>query len=60
VVANEYANKFFLMVDAARLHRSNGSLVRVMAPVPRSGGSADAAATQFIRTLFPHLDGFLP
>ena len=64
VVANEYANKFWLMVDAARLHRSNGALVRVIAAAGRStGGSlaaADTAATNFTRTLFPHLAAYLP
>jgi len=63
VVANEYANKFWLMFDAARLHRSNGALVRVMAPVARNGGNdavADRAAAEFIRVVFPHLDGYLP
>ena len=32
VVANEYANKLWLMFGAARLHRTNGSLVRLIAP----------------------------
>lgn len=64
VVANEYANKFWLMVDAARLHRSNGALVRVIAPAARSAGGslavADAAAAEFARALFPHLPAYLP
>jgi EpsI family protein len=64
VVANEYANKFWLMVDAARLHRSNGALVRVIASAGRSpAGSvaaADAAASNFARALFPHLTAYLP
>jgi EpsI family protein len=64
VVANEYANKFWLMVDAARLHRSNGALVRVIASAGRStGGSlaaADTAATSFAGTLFPQLGAYLP
>ena len=62
VVANEYANKFWLMVDAARLHRTNGALVRVMSPVPRSvgTGAAEGAALDFTRTVFPHLAAHLP
>ena len=64
VVANEYANKLWLMLDAARLHRSDGALVRVVAPVLRSpGGSlgaADAAAADFTRTIFPSLPAYLP
>jgi len=64
VVANEYANKFWLMVDAARLHRSDGALVRVVAPVTRSASgslaAADAATAEFTRTMFPLLPRFLP
>ena len=44
VIANEYANKFWLVVDSARLHRSNGSLVRVLAPVARAASAPVAAA----------------
>jgi EpsI family protein len=63
VIANEYANKLWLMVDAARLHRTNGSLVRVVAPVAAANGGvagADAAATDFARTLYPALSSYLP
>lgn len=64
VVANEYANKFWLMVDAARLHRSDGALVRVVAPVTHSAhgslAGADAAAAEFTREIFPRLSRFLP
>ena len=40
VVANEYANKAFLMLDAARLHRTNGGLVRLIAPIGLDGRGA--------------------
>jgi len=64
VVANEYANKFWLMFDAARLRRSDGALVRVVAPVMRSANgslvAAETAAARFTRDLFPHLPRFLP
>ena len=64
IVANEYANKFWLMFDAARLHRSDGALVRVVAPVTRtpnaSLAAADDAAAEFTRAVFPRLSRFLP
>ena len=64
VIANEYANKFWLMLDAARLHRSDGALVRVVAPVLRSANgslaAADAAAAGFTQAMFPRLPRFLP
>jgi EpsI family protein len=64
VIANEYANKFWLLIDSAWLHRSNGSLVRVLAPV--AGGAsasvdaADRAAADFTRALYPRLAAYLP
>jgi len=64
VVANEYANKFWLMVDQARLHRSNGSLVRLVAPVrgldDAALASASASADQFARLIYPRLTTYLP
>jgi EpsI family protein len=63
VVANEYANKFWLMIDQARLQRSNGSLVRIVAPVPGTSDaalvSASAAARHFARDLYPRLSPYL-
>ena len=63
VIADEYANRLWLMFDAAVRHRSNGALVRVAAPVRSAVGAmttADAAAADFTRTLFPHLSRSLP
>lgn len=62
IVASEFANKFWLIADAARLHRSNGALVRVMAPIAHGAGSdaAEASAAAFVRQLFPHLASYLP
>jgi EpsI family protein len=60
VVANEYANKALLMLDAARLHRTNGGLVRIIAPVVVSTSDATREATAFATALLPHLDHYLP
>lgn len=62
VVASEYANKFWLIADAARLHRSNGAVVRVMAAIAHGDGTdaAEASAAAFVRQLFPHLASYLP
>ena len=63
MVANEYANKLWLMIDAARLHLTNGSLVRIVVPVrAATGGSvgADGAALDFARSLYPQLPAYLP
>jgi len=53
VVANQYANKLWLMVDAARLRRTNGSLVRIIAP-------RESAAVDFARVVYPRLPEYLP
>jgi EpsI family protein len=64
VIANEYANKLWLMLDQARLHRSNGALVRIVAPVAGQDEaalrSASASAEQFARALYPRLSPYLP
>jgi EpsI family protein len=64
VVANEYANKLWLMLDQATLHRSSGALVRIVAPVPGADdgalASASASADQFARAFYPRLSPHLP
>ena len=60
VVANEYANKALLMLDAARLNRTNGGLVRVIAPVVTTTDAAAEELTAFVGALFPHLEKHLP
>jgi len=60
VIANEYANKAFLMLDAAQLHRTNGGLVRLIAPIESTADEARAKLAQFATLLFPYLDRHLP
>jgi EpsI family protein len=64
VVANEYVNKFWLMLDQGRLHRSNGALVRLVVPVTGTDAaalaSASASADQFARAMYPRLSPYLP
>jgi EpsI family protein len=64
VVASEYWSKFYLVTDAVRMNRSDGAVVRVIAPVP--GGVANAedgvqrVAVRFVHDLLPVLSRFLP
>lgn len=63
VIASEYWGKFFLIKDAVRLNRTDGSLVRVIVPI--AGGdagtpAAEETAVRFVKTLFPVLSGYLP
>ncbi|HMC78209.1 MAG TPA: EpsI family protein [Vicinamibacterales bacterium] len=64
VVANEYVNKFWLMLDQGTLHRSNGALVRVVVPVNGTDAgalaSASASADEFTRAIYPRLSPYLP
>lgn len=61
IVAGEYTNKALLMLDAARLGRSHGGLVRLIAPVtPAGADEATAGLTAFANTLLPHLWRHLP
>lgn len=60
VVANEYRNKALLMLDAARLHRTNGGLVRMIAPIGDNADEARATLSAFAVALFPYLDRHLP
>ena len=55
-VASEYESRAYLVLDALRLHRTDGAIVRVIAPM-----RADApAAADFVRTLYPVITTYLP
>jgi len=64
IVASEYWSKFFLIHDAIRDNRTDGALVRVIAPIPVGaedhGAGAQQLAEQFVRVLFPALPSYLP
>jgi EpsI family protein len=60
VVANEFANKAYLMWDAAVLRRTNGGLVRVISPMPRTGGNTVQDAIAFATAIVPSLDRLMP
>ena len=63
VVASEYFNKFFLVADAIRIHRTDAALVRVIVHIPDDrGGEAEAEGegVRFVKSLFPILGAFVP
>jgi EpsI family protein len=60
LVASELANKAWLMLDAARLRRTDGGLVRVITPVPSTPDAAFGTLRTFSIALFPHLSSRLP
>jgi EpsI family protein len=60
VVANEFTNKAYLMWDAAVLRRTNGGLVRVISPLPRTGGNVVQDSIAFATAIIPRLDRLMP
>jgi EpsI family protein len=59
-IASEYANRWWLMLDAARLHRTDGGLVRILAPVVGNPSRAAHDAADFAALLLPELPKYLP
>jgi EpsI family protein len=64
IVASEYWSKIYLVTDAVRLNRTDGALVRIIAPAtdesPEAIVKADRVALRFANALLPELDVFLP
>ncbi|MGD0670124.1 MAG: exosortase C-terminal domain/associated protein EpsI [Bryobacteraceae bacterium] len=60
VVAGEWAAKLWLLFDAARDHRTDTALVRVVVPVVQQGDGAAVAAAGFTRSVYPFLRKCLP
>jgi EpsI family protein len=64
VVASEYWGKIYTVVDAVRLNRSDGALVRLVVPIasatPEAQAKAEASAVAFAQALFPQLGRYLP
>jgi len=60
IIAGEYANKAWLMLDAARYGRSDGGLVRIIGPVVTTPEDALAVTSSFAAAIMPRLSGYLP
>jgi EpsI family protein len=63
VVANEYWGRLYTIRDSMALGRTDGALVRVIAPVGKADGAdeqARATALDFARKLAPTLPAYIP
>lgn len=62
LVASEYLVKFFLFVDALTMKRTDGALVRLVAPVQpgESEGAADQRVLQMAAAVQPLLPAYVP
>ena len=61
-LASEYWAKFYLVVDAIRNNRTDGSLVRIVTPIEEDQGaeSAQQRAASFAQQIVPMLDKYVP
>ena len=61
-IASEYSAKIRLVLDAARLNRTDGALVRISTPVDNEEGieQAEDRIRQFTRQTLPQLDAYIP
>lgn len=60
VVASEYWGRFFMVLDAIRMNRTDGAMVRVICPIRTSEAEAERDAVDFVQSLFPLLNKYLP
>ena len=62
VVASEYWGKFYGVVDAIRINRTDAALVRVTVPVDSPDGleRAEQRGISFVQAIFPELSEYLP
>ena len=64
VIASEYWGKFYMVLDAIRMNRTDAALVRVVIPVGANTGDAERQAetvgADFVRAMFPLLGRHLP
>lgn len=61
VIADEFAAKFYLIEDSIRKHRSDTSLVRVVVGVvPNHLEDAEKAGLDFVKIVYPTVNGYLP
>jgi len=61
VVASEYRAKFWVMMDAMRLNRTDTALVRVIVPIiDNNDARSERTAVDFVQSFFPTLREYLP
>lgn len=62
-VASEYSAKFYLVADAMRMNRTDGSLVRILTPIAvgrESTEDAERRVVGFADWVVPRLDDYIP
>lgn len=61
-ITSEYMVKWYLLMDSATRHRTDGALVRLITPLPRDGDTAqaDARLLEFSQQVLPLLGQYVP
>lgn len=61
-ITNEYAAKWYMLVDAALINRTDGALLRVVVPVPdiTKIEEVEAKADKFLKDFYPLMPEYLP
>jgi len=61
-VVSEYWAKIYLVADSIRMNRTDGSLIRVITPMPpgEDEKTAEARVGQFVRAMAPSLNRYIP
>jgi len=61
-VANEFMMKSLLILDAVKIRRTDGAMIRILTPIGRDElpGDADARLMRFMNELDPKLDPYIP
>lgn len=60
IICSEYRQKIYLVLDAILKHRTDGSFVRLIAPVSQNEAKTTEYMEVFIQQLFPILEQYLP
>lgn len=60
IISSEYMQKLWLVVDSITKNRTDGSFVRLIAPVIQNETKAEALLTQFADDFFPVFNQFIP
>ena len=60
IISSEYMQKIWLVVDSITKNRTDGSFVRLIAPVIKNETTAEMLLTQFADAVYPVLNQFIP
>jgi EpsI family protein len=60
VIASEYSGKFYLVVDAIRLNRTDAAIARVVTPIIQDQQEAQQRAERFAEALMQQINSAIP